>query len=149
MTDLAIRAVTEADHAAWLPLWRAYQVFYRVDLPEDATAALWARMLDPAEPVFGALAWRDGAAVGLVQWLTHRRTWTVADVCYLHDLYVSPEIRGGGIGRRLIEHVYDAAALAGCARVYWLTHETNTDARALYDNVAVRTGFIHYSKTLE
>jgi GNAT superfamily N-acetyltransferase len=130
-------------------LWRGYQAFYRVDLPEDATRALWARIHDPSEPVHAALAWRDGVAVGLAQWVTHRRTWTARDVCYLHDLFVAPGIRGGGIGRKLIEHVYDAAKAAGCVRVYWLTHETNTEARILYDKVATRTGFIHYAKTLE
>ena len=28
--------------------------------------------------------------------------------------------------------------------VYWLTHETNTTARALYDKLANNAGFIQY-----
>jgi GNAT superfamily N-acetyltransferase len=144
MTEIAIRDVTEADHAAWLPLWRAYQVFYKVDLPEAATRTLWARMLDPAEPVHGALAWAGGEAIGVAHWLMHRSTWMVEDICYLNDLFVAPERRGGGGGGRLIEHVYAAAQAAGCSRVYWLTHETNTTAQALYNRIATKTGFIHY-----
>ncbi len=142
--SLDIRAPTEADHSAWLPLWRAYQVFYKVDLSEATTSALWARLLDPAEPVHAALAWREGQAVGLAHWLTHRSTWSVADCCYLNDLFVAPETRLGGVGRALIAHVYEAAKADGCDRVYWLTHETNATAQALYDKVAVKTGFIHY-----
>jgi GNAT superfamily N-acetyltransferase len=148
MTAPDIRALTPADHAAWLPLWRAYQVFYKVDLPDAATTALWSRLLDPAEPVHGALAWDGDTAVGLAQWLTHRSTWSVADLCYLNDLFVIPNLRGGGVGRRLIEYVYVWAEAAGCARVYWLTHDTNVTARALYDRVATRTGFIHYGHPL-
>lgn len=148
MSTVEIRNVKESDHAAWLPLWRGYQVFYKVDLPEDATRALWARMLDPSEPVLGALAWQGGEAVGLAHWLTHRSTWSVEDLCYLNDLFVSETQRGGGIGRRLIEHVYGFAETAGCHRVYWLTHETNTTAQALYNRVATRTGFIHYGHAL-
>ncbi len=148
MSDLAIRPMEAADQAVWRSLWLGYQTFYRVDLPEEATATLWARMADPAEPVHGALAWRNGAAVGLAQWLTHRSTWSVADVCYLNDLFVAPDCRGGGVGRRLIAHVEAAARAAGCARVYWLTHESNATARALYDKVAARTGFIHYGMAL-
>ena len=144
-----IRPLAAADHAGWLPLWRAYQEFYRVDLPAEATAALWSRLLDPAEPVHGALAWDGDAPVGLAHWLTHRSTWSVADFCYLNDLYVRPEVRRGGVGRRLIEHVAAQASAAGCERVYWLTHETNATARALYDRVATRTGFIHYSIRLD
>jgi GNAT superfamily N-acetyltransferase len=30
--------------------------------------------------------------------------------CHLQDLFVSPAVRGSGIGRKLIEHVYAEAA---------------------------------------
>ncbi|HVU69102.1 MAG TPA: GNAT family N-acetyltransferase [Ktedonobacteraceae bacterium] len=32
----------------------------------------------------------------------------------------------------------------GCGRVYWMTHESNTTARTLYDKVGVNRGFIQY-----
>jgi GNAT superfamily N-acetyltransferase len=66
----------------------------------------------------------------------------------LQDLFTDQEFRGGGIGRRLIEAVYAAAAEEGASRVYWLTHETNSQATALYDQVADRTGFVQYRKLL-
>jgi GNAT superfamily N-acetyltransferase len=143
-----IRAVTEADHAAWLPLWQGYLTFYKSELPAAATESLWSRLLAPDVAVHGALAWRDGQAVGLAHWLMHKHTWSVADACYLNDLFVTPQTRGGGIGRALIEHVYGHATAAGCGRVYWLTHATNTTAQALYDRIAVKTGFIHYARSL-
>src|SRR5262249_58904732 len=40
-----------------------------------------------------------------------------------------------GRGRALIEAVYEAARAAGASRVHWLTHETNTVARSLYDTL--------------
>ena len=148
MSQVEIRAVAEAEHAAWLPLWRGYQTFYKVDLPELATDTLWARMLDPADPVYGALAWSGDEAVGLAHWLTHRFTWTPEDLCYLNDLFVAPAVRGQGVGRKLIEHVYAVAPSYGCTQVYWLTHETNTTGQALYNRVATKTGFIHYGHKL-
>jgi ribosomal protein S18 acetylase RimI-like enzyme len=48
----------------------------------------------------------------------------------------------------LIEHVYAEARKAGCSRVYWLTHETNATAMALYDRIAERSGFVQYRKIL-
>jgi hypothetical protein len=36
--------------------------------------------------------------------------------------------------------------MAGASRVHWLTQETHTDARALYDRGAERPGFIQYGK---
>ncbi len=93
----------------------------------------------------GAIAWSDeGEALGLVHWLFHPSTWSVTDYCYLEDLYVSPVTRGGGVGRSLIAHVRDAAATAGASKVYWLTQDSNTTARSLYDRVATNHGFIHY-----
>jgi GNAT superfamily N-acetyltransferase len=68
--------------------------------------------------------------------------------CYLQDLFTAEGARGRGVGRALIEAVCDAARDAGASRVHWLTHETNTDARALYDRVAERSGFIQYRRLL-
>jgi GNAT superfamily N-acetyltransferase len=59
---------------------------------------------------------------------------------------VVPEARGTGLGRALIAAVYREADARGADRVYWLTHETNTTARALYDRVARRSGYIHYTR---
>jgi GNAT superfamily N-acetyltransferase len=145
-TGIEIRPIGPADRDAWLPLWRGYQAFYKVDLAGPVTDTTWSRLLDPAEPVDGALAWRDAEAVGLVHHIRHRSAWTVGDYCYLQDLFVTDGVRGLGIGRRLIEHVYDAAKAAGCSRVHWLTHETNTDAMQLYDRIAERSGFVQYRR---
>jgi len=143
-----IRPVTPTDHAAWLPLWQGYLDFYQTALPAETSALTWQRFLDPDEPTHAALAWRDGQALGLVQWIFHRSNWLVEHSCYLQDLFVSPELRGSGIGRRLIEHVYAQARAAGAARVHWLTHESNSAAMQLYERIAERSGFVQYRKTL-
>ncbi len=109
----------------------------------------WARFLDPAEPVHALVAERAGRIVGLVHFLYHRSTSQIALSCYLQDLFTSADARGGGVGRRLIEAVYERARAAGAARVYWLTHHTNDDAaRHLYDQVADDSGFVVYRKPL-
>jgi GNAT superfamily N-acetyltransferase len=146
MSTLTIRAITAADHAAWLPLWQGYQRFYKTVISDETSAVTWQRFLDGAEPMNAALAWQDGKAIGLVHFIYHRSTWTVGNYCYLQDLYVEDGIRGGGVGRQLIEHVYVTAKAAGASRVHWLTHETNTDAMHLYDKIADRSGFVQYRK---
>lgn len=143
-SDVTVRALAPQDEAAWLPLWRGYQSFYAVDL-SAATDTAFARMIDPAEPTFGAMAWRDGEAVGLVHFIAHRTNWSVADACYLQDLFVAPDVRGGGVGRTLISHVFAIARDKGWAEVHWLTHNTNTTARRLYDEMAQDTGFVDYT----
>ena len=145
---MQIRLAQAADFAQWLPLWKGYQTFYKTDIPTEVSDITWQRLLDPAEPMGGALAWNGDKAVGLVHHIQHRSCWTVGDYCYLQDLFVTDEARGLGIGRKLIEYVYDGAKARGCSRVHWLTHETNTDAMKLYNNIADRSGFIQYRKLL-
>jgi GNAT superfamily N-acetyltransferase len=145
---IQIKALALDDFEGWKPLWHGYQTFYNVNIPGVATDSTWSRMLDPSEPMHGALAMLEGKAVGLVHFLFHRSTWTTGSICYLQDLFVAPDARGRGIGERLVAHVYDMAHAADSPEVYWLTHETNTTAMKLYDRIADRSGFVQYSKTL-
>ena len=132
----------------WVPLWRGYQAFYKADIAQGVSDITWSRLLDPAEPMGGAMAWQGDQAIGLVHHIQHRSCWTVGDYCYLQDLFVAETARGTGAGRTLIQYVYDHAKAQGCSRVYWLTHETNIEAMKLYDRIAARSGFIQYRHML-
>lgn len=143
-----VRQIEPGDLTEWMELWQGYQEFYKTSIPDETSQQTWQRFLDPAEPMSAALATIDGKPVGLVHWIRHRSCWTISDYCYLQDLFVSPAARGTGLGRALIEHVYAEAEKAGCGRVYWLTHETNTDAMTLYDRIADKSGFVQYRKML-
>jgi GNAT superfamily N-acetyltransferase len=150
--DVLVREVARGDYGQWLPLWDGYNAFYErsgpTALDPAITAMTWSRFFDAYEPMQALVAERGGRLVGLVHYLLHRSTTSIAPHCYLSDLFTSQEARGGGVGRALIEAVYERARAAGSPRVYWLTHETNTVARALYDKVADRSGFIVYRRTL-
>jgi GNAT superfamily N-acetyltransferase len=146
---IQIRPPSDAQHDDWLPLWRGYQAFYKTDIAPEVSEVTWKRLLDPAQPMGAALAWNGAEAVGLVHHIQHRSCWTIGDYVYLQDLFVSPGSRGAGIGRKLIEYVYDIARAAGCSRVHWLTHETNTDAMVLYDRVAEKSGFVQYRRAMK
>ena len=145
---IAIRQLRPGDRQQWEPLWEGYNLFYeRPDFSPAITQLTWERFLDPAEPMHAAVAELDGRIVGIVHYLYHRSTTAVEDVCYLQDLFTAPDARGRGVGRALIEHVYDVAAKAGSRRVYWQTHEENP-ARKLYERVAQVTPFRRYVKEL-
>lgn len=148
MPSVTLRPVSANDHAAWLALWQAYLRFYETELADEVSASTWQRLLDANEPTHSALAWVDGKAVGMVNWIYHRSNWSIENACYLQDLYVNTDQRGLGIGRQLIEHVYEVAKAANCIKVHWLTHETNATAIRLYEQVAERPGFIQFRKGL-
>jgi GNAT superfamily N-acetyltransferase len=145
-SDLVIRPLNPNERAAWEPLWQAYLTFYESSVSPKTTDVLWQRLHDPNEPMFVLGAFAGGRLVGIVQYLFHRSCWTIGDYCYLQDLFVVPEARGLGAGRGLIEAVEQAARAHGASRVHWLTKEDNHAARALYDKLADRSGFIQYRK---
>jgi GNAT superfamily N-acetyltransferase len=143
-----VRPLRPDEREAWEPLWSGYLAFYETAVTADVTDTTWRRLHDPAEPMHLLGAFIDGRLVGIVHYLFHRSTWTIGDYCYLQDLFTSPDARGQGAGRALIEAVYEQAGAAGASRVYWLTHESNAIARALYETLAERPGFIQYRRRL-
>ncbi|GAC1451969.1 MAG: GNAT family N-acetyltransferase [Steroidobacteraceae bacterium] len=148
-----VRAIERADFDQWLPLWHGYNAFYGrsgdTALPADITHMTWARFFDPCEPVHALVAESDGRLVGLSHYIFHRTTIRIEPTCYLQDLFTVEAQRGSGVGRALINGVCGRAKLAGCARVYWLTHESNATAMKLYDRVARLSGFVVYRKELQ
>ena len=147
-----VRFVTRGDYAEWLPLWEGYNAFYKrfgaTALPDAVTQVTWARFFDAYEPMYAMVAEADGRLIGLVHYLWHRSTITIEPTCYLQDLFTAEAARGKGVGRALIEAVYEQARLAGVVQVYWRTHVTNATARRLYDQVAEESGSLVYKKRI-
>jgi GNAT superfamily N-acetyltransferase len=108
---------------------------------------LWQRIHDPAHEIQCRVAVaNDDNLLGLVHFFGHAHTWYANPVCYLNDLFVRAQIRGGGIGAGLIEAVTSEAKQQGWAEVYWHTQNNNTVARGLYDKVTGGTdGFVNYT----
>jgi GNAT superfamily N-acetyltransferase len=144
-----IRPLRPTDEAQWRRLWTGYLHFYQTTVAEPVYVSTFARLLGDDPRDFNALvAEQDGQLLGLTHFLFHRHAWKIEEVCYLQDLYVAPEARGTGLGRKLIEAVYARADTAGAPAVYWLTQEFNTEARQLYDRIAKVTPFIRYNRVL-
>jgi GNAT superfamily N-acetyltransferase len=144
MSAVAIRDLTAADEATWRRLWDGYCTFYRASVPPEVTNATWSRLIDPQSPLFGRLAARDGAILGFAMAHTHLGTWTAAPICYLEDLFVLPDARGGGVGKALIDDLLAMAKAKGWSRLYWHTETDNAVARRLYDRYAPADDYVRY-----
>ncbi|HEY4973174.1 MAG TPA: GNAT family N-acetyltransferase [Steroidobacteraceae bacterium] len=144
MPSIEISPLRSSEKSRWNELWSAYQAFYEIKLPPEVTDSTWQRIHDGRIHGLGA---RDanGRLIGIVHFLYHEDTWSLARACYLQDLYVDATLRGSGCGRKLIEAVNAAARAAAANSPYWLTHETNAVARRLYDRLARNQGFLHYT----
>ncbi|GGP24108.1 GNAT family N-acetyltransferase [Silvimonas iriomotensis] len=145
-----IRPLCPADHDTWLALWQNYCAFYHSALPQDVNATLWQRLLDPQSPVNGLIALDDaGQALGICHYVCHPHTWSARNVCYLEDLFVSPDARRMGIASQLIAALQAQGKRENWNRIYWITHTDNTAARAVYDRVARRSDHVRYEIALD
>lgn len=138
------------DKERWKELWKGYLDFYQTTLPNETYERTWERLMDQTGTLRGLCA-RDpsnGVMLGIVHFLLHESAWTDRPICYLQDLFVAPEAREYGYGRRLIEAVAEEARRLHCARLYWSTQESNHTARQLYDRLAAYNGFIRYEYKL-
>lgn len=143
---ITIRLLTSADHDDWHRLWDGYCTFYETAMPPDVTASTWQRLLDDDTPTYlGLVAEQDGEVIGIANCIIHDTTWAIAPRCYLNDLFVDPAVRGSGAGKALIDHLRLLGGEQGWDQIHWLTAETNTTARRLYDQFAPASGFIQYA----
>jgi GNAT superfamily N-acetyltransferase len=149
---IQVRNLRPDDLPSWRKLWDGYNAFYGrsgpTALAPEITAATWSRFFDVYEPMHALLAEQSGTLLGLTHFLYHRSTTLLGPICYLQDLFTVEAARGRGVGRALIQAVYQRAGDAGCARVYWQTHESNAVAMRLYDQVAEKSGFLVYRHSL-
>jgi GNAT superfamily N-acetyltransferase len=101
--------------------------------PLDERVAEIGALLFSDRPAPYVLLARDGAqAVGLA---SYSFLWPAAGLTqslFLKELYVREAHRGHGVGRLLMQRVFEIAAETDCSRVEWMTEQTNADAQAFY-----------------
>ena len=149
--SVLIRPIQKDDEPAWRNLWQQYNDFYIRTIPEHVTKTTFARFLDDKVRMYSAVAVSpspENKIIGFVNWYPHPSTSSVEEIVYLHDLFVDTSARNKGTGRRLIEHVYEHARSIPAESVYWHTQHFNHRAQLLYVNVAEKTDYVYYSKTL-
>jgi GNAT superfamily N-acetyltransferase len=147
MTITTVRQARADDETAWAELYRGYREFYEL-APDDAVVArVGSWTPDPAHETGALVAVAgDGSLVGLAHYRRFARPSSGTTGLYLDDLFTTPQSRGAGVGRVLIDGVSAIAATEGLSVVRWIPNENNTTARRLYDAVATATPWVTYDR---
>ena len=77
----------------------------------------------------------DGVPAGFALYFTSYSTWLGRHGIRLEDLYVTPEMRGRGIGRALLQRLAAIAVSEGCERLEWDVLAWNQPAIDVYHRV--------------
>ncbi len=86
----------------------------------------------------------SGAVIGFATVYFTFTSSITSKVAILNDLYTSPDHRGKGIARQLIEHCRGFAAENGSARLQWVTTPDNEPAQKLYDSMQTGKSTWHF-----
>lgn len=101
---MKIRSLVNADYEEWRGLWLSYLNFYETSLADEVINETFYRFIDDHQTKQNALVAEDEIGlVGLVHYIFHPHNWKIEEVCYLQDLFVTPQKRGQKIGQMLIE----------------------------------------------
>ena len=147
--SITVRQIHDADKSSWLELFHSYLKFYDAYPNVMDTELLWRRLTNPDPQIQGLVAESNGTVVGIAHFHYQLSTWSDTFYCYLEDLYVAEGERGNGAATALIGKVEELAIKQGCSELYWITKESNTVARKLYDKIANLSNFVRYEKKLE
>jgi GNAT superfamily N-acetyltransferase len=137
---VTIAKATQLDLSELLPLMRAYCEFYEVEPRDDRLVALSRALIDdPGEGVQLIARGEDNIAVGFATVYWTWQTLDAARVGVMNDLYVSADVRGGGVGRALIEACRGACRKRGVNKLVWETAPDNRTAQRLYDSTGAES----------
>jgi GNAT superfamily N-acetyltransferase len=114
----------------------------RAERAEQITAALFGDV--PAGAAL--LAWDAHELVGVAAYSFLWPAVGVTRSLYLKELYVGEAHRRGGVGRRLMDALFEVAVRHGCSRVEWTTDRPNTAAQQFYARIGapVHEGKLFY-----
>ena len=135
-SNFIIRAATEDDAAVILSLIKDLAQYEHLSHEVEATAESIRQSLFGERPVAEALIGEyDGIAVSFALFFYNFSTFLGKPGIYLEDLYVKPQHRSNGFGRRMLAHIARLAKERNCGRFEWSVLDWNEPAIRTYDRL--------------
>ena len=134
-----IRPATRADAALILRFIRELAEYEKMLDQVQATAADIERQLFGPKPAAECLiAELDGEPAGFALFFHNFSTFLAKPGLYLEDLYVRPELRGRGVGKRLLAQLAALTLERGCGRFEWSALDWNMPAIDFYRSIGAQ-----------
>lgn len=138
-TNFTIRPATEADIPVILNLIRDLATYEREPEAVSATEeGLREVIFGPSPSAEVLLGLENEEAVGFAVFFENFSTWLGRPGLYLEDLFVSPDHRGKGYGRALLEQLARIAHERNCGRMEWAVLNWNEPAIQFYKKLGAR-----------
>jgi len=136
---MTIRPATVEDVPQILALIRELAAYERDPLAVEATEAdLLREGFGPSPRFFTLMAEVSGEIAGFALYFFNFSTWKGRSGIHLEDLFVRPQFRGLGIGKKLLSSVAEAAVANGCGRLQWDVLDWNQAAIDFYQGLGAK-----------
>lgn len=143
-----IRTATPGDFAALLELMRGYYRDDGLEFDADTHARAMDRLL--REPQWGRvwLAESDGVIVGYLALCIGFSLELGGNDAFVDEVFVLPEHRGRGLGRKLLEFAAEAARTLGIVAMHLEVDRANIAAQGLYTSLGYERRDRYFIMTL-
>lgn len=139
MSTITIAPVARAEVPALMELIRELASFERLEHEVEATPKTLEEALFGALPAAGAVFVRcDGELAGYAIYFFTFSSFVGRAGIWLEDVYVRPQFRNRGAGRKLIEAVAQIGAERNCGRFEWTALNWNEHALDFYERLGAR-----------
>lgn len=130
--SFTIREARESDFQQFIFLFKEFAEFER----KPTVMVNTLERMNIEKEYFNAFLVENevGEIIGYATWNFVYYTWCGKSI-YMDDLYVKPDYRGLGLGRKLIHKVFDFARETNCQKVKWQVSQWNQDAKVFYKSL--------------
>lgn len=136
---LQIRDATAADAALILRFVRELAIYEKAEASvQTDEAGIEASLFGEGAKARALICEAGGQPIGFAVYFYNYSTWLGRNGIYLEDLYVSPENRGSGAGKALLQYIARLAVAEGCGRFEWSVLDWNAPAIGFYEAVGAR-----------
>ncbi len=148
--NIIVSALSINDRKGWEKLYCEYAEFYQVPMNQEILDTVWSWIFDEHNKFYALMAKDDaGKCLGLMHYRAMPSPLRGKLVGFLDDLYVKPEVRGGGVVDALYKALSDAASENGWPFVRWITADNNYRGRSVYDKLSEKTQWLTYQMPIK
>ncbi len=139
MSEVAIRKATINDSGLILHFVKELATYEKALDEVSATIEdIEVNLFDENTTTEALIILSDNKPIGFAVYFLNFSTWLGKNGLYLEDLYVSPEFRGCGAGKKLLKSLAQIAVKNNCGRFEWSVLDWNEPAINFYESIGAK-----------